>query len=187
MWWPDIGARQWTRLAAILTVAGLTAGCFQPLYGDRTGTGGEAPVMAMMRGVDVIPLNTPRGSRLDRLGVELRNNLIFGLTGGSGATSPTHRLAITISGGSQQIIVDIASGRADVQNYTLTASYVLTDLATGKAVVSSASSSAVSYNLPGQQQRFAGERALRDAENRAAQVIADSIRARLASYFTAGT
>jgi len=74
-----------------------------------------------------------------------------------------------------------------VQNYTLTASYRLIDLATGKSVITDGTSSSVSFNLPGQQQRFAGERGLRDAENRAAQVIAESIRNRLASYFTAGT
>ncbi len=69
----------------------------------------------------------------------------------------------------------------------LSATYSLIDLATGKAVISDGTSSSVSFNLPGQQQRFAGERGLRDAENRAAQVIADNIRNRLASYFTAGT
>jgi LPS-assembly lipoprotein len=41
--------------------------------------------------------------------------------------------------------------------------------------------------LPGEQQRFAGARALRDAENRAAQIIADNVKSRLASYFVAGT
>ena len=46
--------------------------------------------------------------------------------------------------------------------------------------------SRVSYNIPGQQQRFAGERGLRDAENRAAKVIAENIRSRLASYFVGG-
>ena len=45
----------------------------------------------------------------------------------------------------------------------------------------------VSYDIPGQQQRFARARGLRDAENRAAKVIADNIRSRLASYFVAGT
>ena len=45
----------------------------------------------------------------------------------------------------------------------------------------------VSYNIHGQQQRFTGDRGLRDAENRAAKVIADNIRNRLASYFTTGT
>ena len=61
------------------------------------------------------------------------------------------------------------------------------ELATGKVVVRSIASSRVSYNIPGQQQRFAGERGLRDAEDRAATVIADGIRNRLASYFAAGT
>ena len=47
--------------------------------------------------------------------------------------------------------------------------------------------SRVSYDIPGQQQRFARARGLRDAENRAAKVIAEQIRSRLASYFVAGT
>jgi len=191
MWSPDLSARTWmptfSRVAAVIALAGLTAGCFQPLYGDRTTRGGENAVVSTMRGVDVMPLNTPRGSRLDRIGVELRNDLIFNLTGGSGSTASTHRLVITLTSSQQQIIVDIASGRPDVQNYTLTASYRLIDLATGKSVITDGTSSSVSFNLPGQQQRFAGERGLRDAENRAAQVIAESIRNRLASYFTAGT
>jgi LPS-assembly lipoprotein len=44
----------------------------------------------------------------------------------------------------------------------------------------------VSYDNPGQQQRFANARGQRDAENRAAKVISDSIKSRLASYFAAG-
>ena len=45
----------------------------------------------------------------------------------------------------------------------------------------------VSYDIPGQAQRFARDRGLRDAEDRAAQQIADNIKARLASFFVAGT
>jgi LPS-assembly lipoprotein len=45
----------------------------------------------------------------------------------------------------------------------------------------------VSYDFPGLAQRFARARGLRDAEDRAAQLIADNIRARLASFFVAGT
>jgi len=58
---------------------------------------------------------------------------------------------------------------------------------TGKKVVTGQTFSRVSYDIPGQQQRFAGDRGLRDAENRAAKVIAENIRSRLASYFAAGT
>ncbi len=187
MWWPDIQARRLVRLAAALAVAGLTAGCFTPLYGDRAGPTGENVIVTAMRSVDVAELKTPRGTRIERIGVELRNDLIFALTGGSGRAAPTHRLTIILSSSQQQIIVDITSGRPDVQNYNLTAIYVLTDLATGKAVVNSSTFAAVSYDIPGQQQRFAGDRGLRDAENRAAQTIAENIRNRLASYFVAGT
>src|ERR1700690_1342255 len=110
MWWPDISARQWVRFTAARAIAGLTAGCFQPLYGDRAGPGGENAIVSAMRGVDVLPLSTPRGTRLDPLGSELPNDRIFGLPGGAGATSPTHRLTVSIGSGQQQIIVDIASG-----------------------------------------------------------------------------
>jgi hypothetical protein len=45
----------------------------------------------------------------------------------------------------------------------------------------------VSYDIPGQEQRFARVRGLRGAELRAAKVIADNMRSRLAYYFIAGT
>jgi LPS-assembly lipoprotein len=47
--------------------------------------------------------------------------------------------------------------------------------------------SRVSYDIPGSYQRFARARAYRDAEDRAAQEIAENIQTRLASYFSAGT
>jgi LPS-assembly lipoprotein len=85
------------------------------------------------------------------------------------------------------VIVDIKSGRPDVQDYGIDASYVLIETATGKRVIAGQTFSRVSYNIPGQEQRFAGARGLRDAENRAAKVIADNIRNRLASFFVTGS
>jgi LPS-assembly lipoprotein len=187
MWWPDTDARRLLRIVSALAVAGLCAGCFQPLYGEHSISGGNDSVAQAMRSVDVADIKTARGTRLDRVGFEVRNDLIYNLTGGHGAASPTHRLTIELKSTQQQIIVDVSTGRADVQDYGIDATYTLTDLATGKVVLRSVTSSRVSYNIPGQQQRFAGERGLRDAENRAAAVIAESIRNRLASYFTAGT
>ena len=45
----------------------------------------------------------------------------------------------------------------------------------------------VSYDIPGQEQRFARLRGLRDAETRAAKVIADNIRVAAGFLFRAGT
>ena len=47
--------------------------------------------------------------------------------------------------------------------------------------------SRVSYDMPGSYQRFSRNRAIRDAEDRAANEIAENITTRLASFFTAGT
>jgi LPS-assembly lipoprotein len=63
----------------------------------------------------------------------------------------------------------------------------LTEIASGRQVVVGQTFARVSYDIPGQEQRFARLRGLRDAETRAARTIADNIRTRLASYFAAGT
>jgi LPS-assembly lipoprotein len=178
------------KVLAIVGLAGLTAGCFQPMYAEKT-LAGTAPVDAglksQMASVEVAEVKTSVTARLDRVGVELRNNLIFALTGGSGGGASQYRLNVSISGSQQQVIVDINSGRPDIQNYGIDASYTLVDIGTGKPVVTGQTFARVSYNIPGQMQRFAGDRGLRDAETRAAKVISDNIRNRLASYFTAGT
>jgi LPS-assembly lipoprotein len=184
MWWHETINRL-TRRVAVLALAGLTAGCYQPLYGERT-VGGSA-LQGKLAAVDVAPINAPNGTPLARISVNVRNDLIYDLTGGGGAASPTHRLDIALTTSQRQVIVDIGSGRPDIQNYGINASYTLTDLATKKPVISGRTFSRVSYNIPGQEQRFAGSRGLRDAENRAAKVIADNIHARLVSYFVAGT
>jgi LPS-assembly lipoprotein len=85
------------------------------------------------------------------------------------------------------VIVDITTARPDVQQFGINVSYTLVEIATGKPVVSGSTSARVSYDNPGQQQRFANARGQRDAENRAAKVISEAIKSRLASYFSAGT
>lgn len=180
-----------SRLVLMIGLSGLTAGCFQPLYGDSTVLGaasaGKASVKDQMAAVEVANIPITGNSRVGHITVELRNNLIFDMTGGSGGTAPAYRLNVSVSPSRTSAIVDINSGRPDLQVYGLDVSYTLTEIATGKAVLNSQTFSRVSFDIPGQQQRFAGDRGLRDAETRAAKVIADNIRNRLASYFAAGT
>jgi LPS-assembly lipoprotein len=179
----------WRRFAAVvvaLGVSGLLTGCFQPLYGEYSPNGGPS-VASALRGVEVLPIDAPNGTPTARLGVEIRNALLFDLTGGSGGTTPTHRLKINISPVRQQVIVDVTTARPDVENYGIDAGYSLTDLRTNKVVVSGRTFARVSYDIPGQEQRFAAARGLRDAENRAAKVIADQIHSRLTSFFVTGS
>ena len=184
MWWPE--TPRLARVLAALALAGLTAGCFQPLYGDSNVVA-SAGLDNRLAGVRVQQIDTPNGTPLARIGVGVRNELLYELTGCGNASSATHSLTIHLSSTQLQVIVDVTTARPEIQNYGIDATYTLIDLATGKTVVTGQTFSRVSYDIPGQQQRFAGVRGLRDAENRAAKVIADNIKSRLASYFVAGS
>jgi LPS-assembly lipoprotein len=189
--WRGSGPRRAAiRLFLVALSALPLAGCFTPLYGTAT-TGAATPdIVGKLSAVQVAPLDSasaPNGSRLARVGVSMRNDLIFDLTGGAATPAPTHRLDIRLTATTTQVIVDVNTARPDIEDYGINATYTLTEIATGKKVVTGTTFSRVSFNIPGQQQRFAGARGLRDAEDRAAQVIADNIRSRLASYFVAGT
>jgi LPS-assembly lipoprotein len=187
MWWlePHGKARQLPRLAAVLAVAGLVAGCFQPLYGARTVDG--STVADQLRRVDVQHIKVPGGTPEAALAAELRNVLIFELGGGAAGGPPTHKLTLNLYSFRQQVIVDITTSRPDVEQAGINAQYSLTEIGSGKVVLSDQTFSRVSYDIPGQEQRFARARGRRDAEHRAAKVISENIRARLASYFIAGT
>jgi LPS-assembly lipoprotein len=186
MWSHDMQSRV-IRLAAGLSLALLAAGCsFQPLYAERTASGGPG-VAEAMRSVDILPIEAANGSPESRLAVEVRDQLLFGLQGGAEQKPATHRLRIRLASANAAVIVDPVTGRTDVGNYRLTAAYELYELRGTKPVVTGTAVSRVSFDVPGQEQRFARARGQRDAETRAAKVIAEDIKARLASYFVAGT
>ncbi len=69
----------------------------------------------------------------------------------------------------------------------MSATYQLVEIATGKIVLRDTTFSHVGYDIRGSQQRFAKQRAQVDAQDRAATMVAEAIRNRLASYFVAGT
>jgi LPS-assembly lipoprotein len=179
-------ASAFARLAAVLMLALFTAGCFEPLYGERTLVGGPN-LRERLRGVKVVPIPAVNGSPEARLAVELRNVLLYEMTGGEGSVNPTHQLNIQLTSTRQRVILDITTALPDVELYGINATYTLTEIATGKPVVTAQTFARVTYDNPGLAQRFARARGQRDAEDRAARVIAENIRSRLASYFAAGT
>lgn len=174
------------RLAVVAALAAVTAGCFQPMYAER-GPNGSPGLRDKLRAVEVPPLNLPNGSREARVGLEIRNNLMFSMYGSAVGDPPTHRLLMRISTTRLSVIIDPNTALADAENYGINATYELKDNTTDKTVLTGTTFSRVSYDIPGQTQRFARSRGLRDAEDRAAKVIADNINQRLASFFATGT
>lgn len=173
------------RLLAVAALAGLTAGCFQPMYAERND--GTPGLREKLMGVELPPVEKPNASRDARLGVEIRNALAFKLYGTATGLPPTHKLVLRFSTTRSSLMLNPNTALPSSENYGIDAQYNLIDLATNKSVMTGSTFSRVSYDIPGQLQRFARARAFRDAEDRAAQEIADNIQTRLASYFTAGT
>ena len=134
-----------------------------------------------------MPIPQRQGSPQARLAVAIQNALKFDLNNGATPVTPTHRLEVVVSPINITVSIDPVTGRPQEGVGGVTATYKLVEIATGKIVLTDSTSSNVGYDIPGSQQRFASQRAQLNAEDRAANVAADAIRNRLASYFAAGT
>lgn len=173
------------RLLAVAALAALTAGCFQPMYAEHAD--GSPGLREKLMGVELPPIDKPNASRDARLGVEIRNALAFKLYGSATGMPPTHRLVIRFSSSRSSLMIDPLTALPSSENYGIDAQYNLIEIATNKSVMTGTTFSRVTYDIPGSLQRFARARAYRDAEDRAAQEIAENIQTRLASFFVAGT
>jgi LPS-assembly lipoprotein len=178
-------ARIAARLLVVAALSALTAGCFQPMYAAHTD--GTPALREKLLGVDLPPVDKPNGTRDARLGVEIRNALAFKLYGGATGMPPTHKLVIRFTTSRSSLILDPATALPSIENYGIDAQYNLIEIPTNKSVMTGSTFSRVSYDIPGQLQRFARQRAFRDAEDRACAEIAENIQTRLASFFTAGS
>jgi LPS-assembly lipoprotein len=173
------------RLLAVAALAALTAGCFQPMYAERTD--GTPGLREKLMGVEVPPVDKPNASRDARIQVEIRNALAFKLYGSATGMPPTHRLVLRFTTSRSSLMVDQATGLPTSENVGIDAQYNLIEIASNKSVMTGSTFSRVSYDMPGSYQRFARSRAFRDAEDRASQEIAENIQTRLAAFFVAGT
>jgi LPS-assembly lipoprotein len=178
MWSPSepqaLGA--WCRRLVLATTAllclPLLAGCqFQPLYG--TTPDGKS-LKTVMKSVDISPIP-------GRVGQRLRNELIFGTTGGGNADAPKYKLQIAIRESITSILVE-TTGDAEGQLYNLSASFQLIRIGDSAVLLKGESTSRAAYDKF--EQIFANTRARIDAENRAARIVADGIKTRIAAFLS---
>lgn len=174
------------RLTVIVGLGALTAGCFQPMYAAKTADGSPA-LREKLASVEVPPLEYPTASPQARVGIDIRNALMFKMYGAATGAPPLYTLKIRFTPSRTSLIVDPNTALPTSENYGIDATYGLIEIATGKQILTGSTFARVTYDIPGQLQRFARARAYRDAENRAAQEIADNINTRLAAWFSAGT
>jgi LPS-assembly lipoprotein len=160
-----------SRFLAVATTVTVLGGCgFHPLYGQSAATR-DVPADFSSISVALIP---------DRLGQELRNDLLDLLTPRGRATNPVFRLNVSVEEEISELAID-SSGLATRANLRLDATYSLVKEDTGQAVMTGKSLAVSSYNLVAAD--FSNLTAQDDARSRAALRIAREIRARLGAFF----
>ncbi len=169
---------------AVLLALGL-GGCFQPMYAAQSPATAVAggTVSSAMASIDILPVQT-HGD--ERVGQRLRNDLVFAMTGGGAPLKPVYRLdVIATVTGAQTAVVDPETDRPELETAGIDAVYTLTEIATGKAVAQGNAIGRATYTRT--RQRYASERARRDAEDRSVRPVVEQIRANIASRLaTAG-
>ncbi|HWJ18752.1 MAG TPA: LPS assembly lipoprotein LptE [Geobacterales bacterium] len=166
-------------VAVITSVLGLgVTGCaFHPMYAT-TSTGGN--LTDAMKAVDIAPIPS-------RVGQRLRNELIFGTTGGGEASAPVYRLDIALRESVRNTLVT-NTGAPTGQILQLDAEFRVVRIKDNEALFKGYSTSEAAYDLTG----FSGTtgsiygdtRAVLDAENRAARSLADTLKTRVAAFLS---
>lgn len=185
MSWSDSARR---RRFGFACVAALALGACQPLHssngGPVTTVGSDSAAVASapsLAAIDILPID-------GRVGLKIRNDLRFALTGGGEPiTPPRYRLDITVQVlQAQTAIVDPYTDRPELETAGIDAAYTLVEVGTGMPVLSGNALGRATYTR--NRQRFASVRAERDAEDRAARIVVEQIRAKLLAHFSgAGT
>jgi LPS-assembly lipoprotein len=159
----------WRPKALTLVAAALMLGAcgFRPLYGTGSAVN-TAEELALIK-VEPIP---------DRVGQQVRNELVDRFNTGQSPASQRYTLYITLNEGTQQLAVQ-RNQLATRANYRLSASYYLVE--GGNRVFSSSRTVISSYNILSAD--FSTLTAAQDAQARATRELADAISTSLAIYF----
>ena len=155
------------KILAALALAGMTAGCFQPLYGEVAHPG----LVQALREVEVTPIP-------ERIGHYLADDLISRMNGSGETPKPKYRLTVKLSRSVMTPTIESQIQTADAATVTGTAIFALTRIEGDKPVYSGSATSSAAYDRT--LQSYADLRASRDAEIRVAKSLADEIELRVA-------
>jgi len=162
--------------AAVCSLAVLQGCTVEPLNSSSANSALSAgsvdsTTASVLAGIQVAEVNT-------RVAQQTRNALLFALNGGNQVQAGDLKLTLNVSSESGSLSILTSVQAATSAQVEVKASYSMVDSKTGKVVASGVEKSIAPYDLT--PQSFANQRALRDAENRAAKTLAQKIRLALA-------
>ena len=182
MWWLEhlkFGSRFLHRTAVAVIASALSAGgCgFHPMY--ATAPSG-ANLSDTMKAVQIAPIPS-------RVGQRLRNELIFGTTGGGEPSAPVYRLEIALRESVRNTLVT-NTGAPTGQILQLDAEFRVVRIKDNEPLFKGYSTSEAAYDLTGWSGTagsiYGDTRAVLDAENRAARSLADTLKTRVAAFLS---
>ena len=159
-----------------LCIALATSGCLRPLYGP---TASGVTVQDSLAAIDVVTVGTSVGQ--ERLGHYLRSELVYVLNGSGRTSEKRYRLTLDAAESVQVTTTDTTTGRADAALLNVSVRFTLTSLDGSRTLSAGLARATATYFRD--PQRFASVRAARDAEIRAAKLITDDIKQRVAAHF----
>ena len=156
---------------ALVVLAILLPGCgFQPLYADNNNLG----VSSTLSTIYVEPIS-------ERVGYDLRNDLLDRLDATSSPQNSRYRLRLSITE-LEEPVVFTPNTSITRYNYTLTAHYDLVAREGTEAVKSGDITAFAAYNVAAAPFLYSTVAAQREAKTRAANDIAERIRIELAVF-----
>jgi LPS-assembly lipoprotein len=176
MSWSDraFSGRVRAAVAALGAALVLAACTVQPLYGP-TATG--QAVSTHLAAIAIDPVD-------ERVAQQVRNALIFSLSGGVEPATPVYRMKIIVAS-AESALGATPIETAPSYSLTVSATFAVTSVATGQIILRDTIRASATYDRSNQE--YANTRAELDAENRAAALVADQIRIRLAVAAAKGT
>ena len=149
-------------------------GCgFQPIYA-RSGGAAASPMADHLASVRVSAIE-------DRIGQQLRNNLVATLSPRGEPASPAYMLTVRLTETNQGLATS-KDGNTTVGKYGISAQYSLQDARTGKTLHSGTANAFSGYRFLGP--RYASTASQRDSASDVLVELAAEIRGALAAYFS---
>ena len=128
-----------------------------------------------MKTINVEPVDS-------RVAQQVRNELLFEMNGGTLVPGGQYTVTLDITVGSRSLAIEKDSLTPTSAQVSVNASYQLINIANGQPVAQGRKRAVASYDST--PQKFANERAKRDAQNRAAKVAARQIHLAIAQALT---
>ena len=175
MWSADMSRRLVLRALAITSASALLAGCFTPLYGDPSVVAGGRAAHTQLRDLDIPEIG-------GRAGVILRNELIYLTQGGGGrAANPSHLLRVGLTIDTVPLLLNTAAGRPSAQTVSLIATYSIVPVGGSEVLYTGSAFATASFDRT--SQRLASDRAIIEAQERAAKALAENIVTQVAGWY----